>query len=131
MATKKGQKRKTARRAYMPKRKYSRKAKSKFEIGIIPAIAAAYALEQANQPPNAESAWDWYKSNAAQGDYNPFSRKYQDTSPVEQAVYGAKENAKSIVGALVVAGAAMYVRKHTSIGRKLVHSGKDVKIGVF
>ena len=130
MATKKGQTRKTARRAYMPRRKARRYHKPATQINVIPLAAGAYIAGDAlfGNSTTWGSAYDRTKLNG----YNPFvGNDSTDQTGFNTLIQQVKINA--IPYAEVAAGGliADYIGRKTSIGRRIALKTKKWNIKLF
>ncbi len=124
MGTKKGDRRKTARRAYTKKKASHRKGRT--IINALPWLAGAYAAEVVanSQFSSGLTTVDAVKASG----YNPFSVSGYGISGFQAAVQGVQDNKKALAIAAALAIAGEWAGKNTSIGRKMALKGKKYEV---
>lgn len=131
MATRKGQRRKTARRAYMPRRKARPYHKPARQINLLPDLLGLYIVGDSL---TAEGGYSEAPTTQLLADnkYNPLAKVgYQGQTIAQNYAYAVKENAVKYAEIGVAAIAIDYIGRKTKIGRRLGIKTKDWNIKVL
>ena len=134
MATKKGQKRKTARRAYMPKRRGRTYHKPAKQVNLIPLLAGGYIAGDLllNEPVNPSETTLQAISGMITGNNPGAMDRNQAFNNLKYNIGMTwSENKYNYLGAAVVGVAADYIGRKTSIGRRIGLKTKKWNLKIF
>lgn len=127
MGTRKGDVRKTARRAYSRRRNTHGKARTVINLGEIGAL-----LYAGDAVYNGDTGWGYTPGDVLKADgYNPLSGANYGTTGTQALVNSLKANKKQVaigVGGAIVLG---WVGRNTSIGRKMGLKTKKYEVRLF
>lgn len=134
MATRKGQRRKTARRAYMPRRKGRTYHKPAKQLNLLMDAAGLYIVGDAlttSAYGQDFTPYDTLKNNG----YNPFANGGSGVDYGKSAVGMVLENVAAnkvkYAEAAIIGIAGEYIGRNTAIGRKLAYKSKKWNIKLF